>query len=336
MRQGHNPDIFLPRICQNLQSPITSSPSHGPGLALSILTTIFNLLPSASVSRYHVFLAVLKIVRSSGSFEILRPQLKSLGAWLSQWGVDEEDQRKLHLEISNAADEAGEKEQAYIYLLRALRNFSDDEASTEEAQSLSAKAISLALSDPRHFDFQDLTGLESVQCLRRTNPTLFELLEIFNAGQLDEFTVFCDEHEGWVETLGMDQTILARKMRLLTLASLAASTQSRALPYQQISKALQVPTEDVEVWVIDVIRARLVEGKLSQLDQTFLIHRCTYRVFGEKQWAEVAGRLDTWRNSLEGVLVVIRQEREKILNESERELREMERGNPNQGNAIAA
>ena len=78
------------------------------------------------------------------------------------------------------------------------------------------------------------------------------------------------------------------------------------------------------MWVIDVIRAGLVEGKLSQLNQTFLIHRSTYRVFGEKQWIEVQGRLDTWRASLEGVLGVIKQERLKMLSENERDLKEVE------------
>ena len=113
-------------------------------------------------------------------------------------------------------------------------------------------------------------------------------------------------------------------MRLLTLASLAASTPSRSLPYAHIARALQVPAEDVEMWVIDVIRAGLVEGKLSQLNQTFLIHRSTYRVFGEKQWTEVQGRLDTWRGSLNAVLEVVRSERIKMAGERERELRELE------------
>lgn len=45
-------------------------------------------------------------------------------------------------------------------------------------------------------------------------------------------------------------------------------------------------------------------------------------MFGEKQWTEVAGRLDTWRASLEGVLAVIRTEREKVVKEREREQRE--------------
>ena len=114
-------------------------------------------------------------------------------------------------------------------------------------------------------------------------------------------------------------------MRLLTLASLAASTPSRELEYKRISKALQVPPEDVEMWVIDVIRAGLVEGKLSQQKQVFLVHKTTYRVFGEKQWREVATRLDTWKESLRSVLEVVKRERQAADLQRERELHEVDR-----------
>jgi translation initiation factor 3 subunit M len=73
------------------------------------------------------------------------------------------------------------------------------------------------------------------------------------------------------------------------------------------------------MWVIDVIRAGLVEGRLSQQTQTFLIHRSTYRVFGDNQWREVASRLDMWRNSLVGVLQVIQQEKQRFQQEKEEE-----------------
>ncbi|KFY25467.1 hypothetical protein V493_04647 [Pseudogymnoascus sp. VKM F-4281 (FW-2241)] len=114
-------------------------------------------------------------------------------------------------------------------------------------------------------------------------------------------------------------------MRLLTLASLAASTSSRELEYKRIAKTLQIPAEDVEMWVIDVIRAGLVEGNLSQEKQVFLVHRTTYRVFGEKQWREVATRLDTWKDSLRNVLEVVRRERQAAEAQKERELHEVER-----------
>ena len=254
----------------------------------------------------------------------MKSQLKNIETWIVQWDTDDEDQRQLFLSIANAADEAGEVEQSYQYLLRALLTIPQGEVGSEEARSLSIRALKSALSYPTHFDFQDLTALDPIQALRKSNPIFFELLEIFNAELLDDYNDFKDEHEGWVEEQGLNNSSLHRKMRLLTLASLSASTQSRSLPYQQIARALQIPSDEVEMWVIDVIRAGLVEGKLSQLNQTFLIHRSTYRMFGEKQWVEVQGRLDTWRTSLEGVLAVVRQEREKVIKEKERELREVE------------
>ena len=264
------------------------------------------------------------MVRGSSSFENLRPQLKNLDSWVAQWESDEEDQRKLYLSIADVAEEAGEDEQSYLYLLRTLRTIPTDEVTSEEAHTLSVRALKSALLHPTHFDFQDLTAVDAIQALRKSDSTFFELLEIFNADLLDDFNDFKDEHDSWLEEQGLDNPILYRKMRLLTLASLAASTQSRSLPYQHIAKALQIPSEDVEMWVIDVIRAGLVEGKLSQLNQTFLIHRSTYRVFGEKQWIEVQGRLDTWRSGLEGVLAVVKQERERFFRDKERETREIE------------
>jgi translation initiation factor 3 subunit M len=278
-----------------------------------------------------VFLAILQVVRGTSTFEVLKPQLKNLESWAQLWELDDEDQQKLYQTISDVATDAGDRDQSYAYLLRALRTIPAGETSGQTAHDLSIRALKMALSHPSQFDFQDLTALDAVQALRKSEPVYFELLEIFSAEQLDEYNDFQDEHQGFIEKSGLNNDILTRKMRLLTLASLAASTQSRSLPYQHISRALKVPEEEVELWVIDVIRAGLVEGKLSQLNQTFLIHRSTYRVFGEKQWTEVSGRLETWRNSLEGVLGVIRQEREKMIREKERELKEAETKASGQG-----
>jgi translation initiation factor 3 subunit M len=320
VNQSPNVNIFLPKICQNLSAPISSSPQNGGGLALSILSTIFNTTQANSEVRYHVLLTILRVIRATSNFETLRPQLKQLDKWLEAWETDEDDARKLYLAVSDVAADAGEDHQAYTYLLRALRTFSSEEASSPEAHDLSLRALKSALTHPTHFDFQDLTDLDSIQALRNSDPIYFQLLEIFNSDSLDDYNDFKDEHDGWVDESGLDGAALNRKMRLLTLASMAASAgQTRSLAYDKIAKALQIPSEDVEMWVIDVIRAGLVEGKLSQSNQTFLIHRSTYRVFGDNQWREVASRLDMWRNSLVGVLQVIQQEKQRFVQEKEEE-----------------
>jgi translation initiation factor 3 subunit M len=215
--------------------------------------------------------------------------------------------------------------QGYQYVLKALRTFEASEVSSPEAEALSLRALKVALLSNTHYDFQDLTSLPTIQALSDSQPTYFELLEIFAEKELEDYNDFRDEHEGWIEEEELDNSRLHRKMRLLTLASVAASTNSRELEYKRIAKALQIPSEDVEMWVIDVIRAGLIEGKLSQQKQVFLVHRTTYRVFGEKQWREVATRLDQWKASLRAVKEVISRERQQAEAQKEREMQEAER-----------
>lgn len=289
------------------------------------MSTLFNSLNPEDNNRYHVFLAILRVVKTYSTYDSLRPQLRNLDAWLEQWQLSEENQRRLYLAISEVAQETGEEDAAYDYLVKALRTIPSEEASDEEARDLSIRALRTALVAPIHYDFQDLNSLDSIQALRNSAPVYYQLLEVFTAEQLEDLNDFEEEHNGWIEEQDLDAAVLYRKMRLLTLASLAASTGSdRSLPYAHIARALQIPSEEVEMWVIDVIRAGLVEGKLSQLNQTFLIHRSTYRVFGEKQWIEVASRLDGWKASLRNVLEVIREEKAAYIAQREQELRAVE------------
>ncbi|PBP28396.1 pci domain containing protein [Diplocarpon rosae] len=326
--QSPSVNMFLPRMCDHLSKPITTSPVNGSGLALNVLTTIFNLLQPDNEVRFNVFQAILRLVKTSGLYEMLRPQLTKLDAWLAEWEVDEEDQRNLFLQIADIAQEAGEEQQAYQYILKALRTFDpkeDGEITSTEAQTISLRALKAALLSDKHFDFHDLTSLPSIQALSDSHPIYSELLDIFAEKELEDYNDFRDENESWIEDEGLDNSKLHRKMRLLTLASVAASTNSRQLEYKRIIKALQIPPEDVEMWVIDVIRAGLIEGKLSQQKQVFLVHRTTYRVFGEKQWREVATRLDQWKESLRSVKEVISRERQAAEAQKEREMHEVER-----------
>jgi translation initiation factor 3 subunit M len=322
VHQSSDADVFLPRICTYLAKPITTSPQFGASLAISILSTIFNTLSATDSSRYHVLLAIVAVIRQSGSgiaFEALKPQLSSqLPTWLASWELDSDDTRKLHIAIAEASTAAGDEELAQSHVIQALQTIDAADVSKPESRELAVRALATALRRPTVFDFAPLTATDAVQALRSSDSTLFELLEIFTSDTLDAYETFVSATplssiSGGV--LAESADALQTKMRLLTLTSLAASTPSRSLPYASIASALRVPASDVEMWVIDTIRAGLVEGKLSQLKSEFLVHRATYRVFGEKQWSEVQGRLMVWRRSLENVLTVIRSERERFVRE---------------------
>ena len=161
--------MYLPPLCKNVSNPIATSPNNSASLSLSVLTTIFNVLQPDNDNRYHVFLAILRVVKTSSAFENLKPQLKHIDAWLAQWQSDEEEQRKLYLAIADAAQEGGEDEIAYQYLIKALRTIPAEEAANQEARDLSVRALKTALMHPAHFDFQDLTALDSIQALRKSD-----------------------------------------------------------------------------------------------------------------------------------------------------------------------
>lgn len=214
---------------------------------------------------------------------------------------------------------------SYEFVLKAVHTFGKDELASADAQRLALRAVKQALVSPTHYDFSDLMALPAVQALSDSNPVYFELLEICAEKDLEDYNDFNEEHNDFIEKEKLDGTVLYRKMRLLTFASLAAAQPSREIPYQSITKALQIPDNEIELWAIDVIRAGLVEGKLSQREKVFLVHRTVYRVFGEKQWRELSDRVEGWRRTIATVASALRKEQANAESARKREQEELER-----------
>ena len=131
--------------------------------------------------------------------------------------------------------------QSYQYLLRALRTYGAADAAsltTPEATALTLRTLKAALLSSTHFDFHDLNLLPTIQALSDSQPVWSDLLDIFSEKELEDYNDFCDEHENFLSENNLDGAVLHRKMRLVTLASLAASTPNREIPYARISKAL--------------------------------------------------------------------------------------------------
>ena len=277
-------------------------------------------MPLASAARYHVFIAILTVIKSTKSTESFKPlssQLESnIPLWLSAWKLDEEHARTLYETIADVAEATSYPDICYQYLLKALETIDPDSASEPETRDLAKRTLIAALTNPSVTDFTAITSSDAIQALRSSDNKLFELLELFSSDDYESYATYIASTP--LSSLSIPENateIMSTKMRQLTLASMAATSPTRSVAYSDIVKSLQIPPEDVEMWVIDTIRAGLVEGKLSQLRQELLVQRATYRLFGEKQWAEIQGRLMVWRRSLEGVLAVVKTEKERYLKE---------------------
>ncbi|OBT49869.1 hypothetical protein VE04_10053 [Pseudogymnoascus sp. 24MN13] len=326
--QSPNVNMFLPKVCENLSRPIVSSPLNSSGLALSVLTTVFNLLDPENEVRFNVFQAILQLVKKSGLYEMLRPQLKKLDTWIEEWDIDEEDQRKLFVQVADVAAEVGETEQSFQYLLRALRTFDAKDAaslSTPEATDVTLRARKSALISSTHFACDDVPAIPAIQALGDTHPARSELLEIVSEKELEDYTDFCDEHEHprrrrRPRRRGPAPQDAPPHPRLP--GRLHQQPRARAHAHRQDPPDPRRGRRDVG-HRRDPRRPR--RGQAVPGETGLRRHRTTNRVFGEKQVADVATRLDTWKDSLRNVLEVVRRERQAAEAQKERELREVER-----------
>jgi len=128
---------------------------------------------------------------------------------------------------------------------------------------------------------------------------------------LPQYAAWADSHPDAFAKYNLDKAQLEHKIRLLSLTTLGFQNVGRDLPYAAIADALQVPPAQVERWVIDVIRAGLLSGRLSQTTQTLHITRASARAFEREQWALLAKRLGAWKTGIADVLEVVAAARKK-------------------------
>jgi len=139
---------------------------------------------------------------------------------------------------------------------------------SKTTQPIALDAIATALSNPNIFSFDPLFKLDAILAVQ-THP-LFKLLQIFLNGGLDELHAWQQAHASTITEfrtslpihipsdganhgayIGLDVAQLERKIRLLALADLGFQNIGQDLPYAQVSATLQVPTSQIERWVID-------------------------------------------------------------------------------------
>ncbi|KAF7723879.1 hypothetical protein EC973_001551 [Apophysomyces ossiformis] len=281
-----------------LIATLTKTESTKTSLKQKILLNLYNALPAQSPLRYDAFIGLVDMTAQADELESMYSQLEHVDRWVKQWGIDANTERTLYSHLSQTLKQAGEEKLSYDFLLKQLNTYSADDAASTD---LAKEAIIRAVEIENYFAFEDLLQYNAIQKLKGT--TEFELLDVFLNGTLPTYNAFAAKHPELLKRLNGDNNV--QKIRLLSLASLGSENLARELTYAEIAKSLEISEDDVEMWVIDVIRAGLVEAKLDQLNKTVIVHRSIYRVFGKEQWKQLSTRLNTWKDSLNEILAVI-------------------------------
>ncbi|KAI0340745.1 PCI-domain-containing protein [Trametopsis cervina] len=275
---------------------ITSHTEPAP-VKYRILSNLFNALPRTSALRLPVSLALIQTANADDEVEQLQFSIQDVTKWLSEWGVSDEE-KSAYLKTLVDVYASREPEKSYQYELAYVRSLP---SSSSQAAALDAVATALRL--PCVFDYDALFRLDAVVAAK--DSELYSLLQIFLNDGLAEYKSWAEAHSGVFAQYKLDQSQLERKIRVLSLTTLAFQNVGRDLPYSSIAEVLQVEPREVERWVIDVLRTGLVTGKLSQVTKTFHVVRASARAFERAQWETLEKRLVAWKTGLSGVRDVV-------------------------------
>ncbi|KAI8391440.1 uncharacterized protein BYT42DRAFT_556858 [Radiomyces spectabilis] len=290
------PEAVLASAVKQVIETLTKTESSKTSLKQKILLNLYNALPGTSSLRYDTFIGLVDVTAKADELDSLYPQLEYVDTWAKQWGIDKEAERQLYNHLSEKLLQVGEERLSLDFLLKKLATYVEDDAAATECAK---EAVMRSVAMDNYFAFEDLLQFSAIQKLKGSPE--YQLLDVFLNGTLSSYKTFAESNKNMIK----DADSYFRKMRLLSLASLGSENLSRELTYAEIAKNLEISEDDVEMWVIDVIRAGLVEAKLDQLNKTVIVHRSIYRVFGKEQWQQLSTRLRTWKDNLNEILAVI-------------------------------
>ncbi|KAF5321762.1 hypothetical protein D9619_000587 [Psilocybe cf. subviscida] len=279
---------------------ISTSTSDRLSVKYRIVSNLFNSIPRTSPLRLTVYQTLLQIATSKDNLAVLGLTKSDVEKWLSEWDISAEEKSAFLKSIVDAHNAAEQPITALEYQLLYVQSLP---STSEAAKAAAVDVIATALRLPTIFDFDSLFKLDAVVAIK--DHELFSLLQVFLNGGLAEFRTWQQSHPQTLEKFQISPSDLENKIRLLTLASLAFKHIGQNLPYSTIAETLQVDGAEVEKWAIDVIRAGLVWGKLSQTTQSLHVSRATSRTFEREQWQALEKRLVAWKAGLAGILEVV-------------------------------
>ncbi|GAX79504.1 hypothetical protein CEUSTIGMA_g6945.t1 [Chlamydomonas eustigma] len=295
-----------PAAAKGLALALASKVDERSEQRLSALLNLYNvtsnkevqlpvLLVTAEYARKHTRLASMLTAVVKGRAE----------NWVSQWGLSDTQARELYLTLAalvKASQDKGPAPIEYLRLVIAALKLAVD-GDTEALTQLKPHAASAVAEYTRNPAFYqaDLGELPAVKTLA-SDPQyapLYKLMTCMLSGDISSFRSAATSEA--LELAGVSAEAALSKARTSALLALGTRAGHEEVSFTAIQTALDIPEEQVELFVVRAIGAKLLEGKIDQVKGSVSITRCTMRSFGHAEWKAVKTRLASWKESLVSV-----------------------------------
>ncbi|CAL9219158.1 unnamed protein product [Arabidopsis halleri] len=293
-------------IVKAIASKVAQQPSDKASLRLKILFNLYNLVDHP-YARFQVYMKALTLAVDGKVTEYIVSSFKKVDNFLKEWNIDIKDQRELFLAIANVLKENKSLvNESLKFLTKYLATFSNEDTQVlDEAKEEAVRAVIEFVKASTIFqcDLLDLPAVAQLEKDAKYAP-VYQLLKIFLTQRLNAYTEFQNANPEFLQSYGLADEDCVSKMRLLSLVDLA-SDESGKIPYASIKDALQVNEEDVELWIVKAITAKLIDCKMDQMNQVVIVSRSSEREFGTKQWQSLRTKLATWKDNISNIITTI-------------------------------
>ncbi|GMT22263.1 hypothetical protein PFISCL1PPCAC_13560, partial [Pristionchus fissidentatus] len=298
---------LLDTFCSQLTPAAFRGPGWGSpaGAAIRVLSNLFRGFVRLPKVQERIFSALLDLCREARLVSEMDVSQATLTGYFERWGSDTVMRRsilrKLHAALiaDNRADQAAK----VMIALLGLYTESDAESAIEDAQ----ECVRTAVVDPKSFSFDHIVRLSAVRQLEKKDPAMHKALQLFATGTYKDYQSFVKAHPTFVtEKLRVEEAILVKKMRLLTLMSIAEKDQLIKLSLLSTELGI-VDGEELEEFIIEAIQVNAISGKLNEKDRSLQVSTFQHRSFGREEWM-------TLQQRLRSLIASVKQSHENIKN----------------------
>lgn len=242
--------------------------------------------------RFQVYFYLVQLAGRTNQVDLVFKDVDSFKSQFLTSPPSNEQMQKLLRTLHSVLLNAKKSEPASEVMIMLLGTYTTENASQarEEAQ----RCIIASLADPDTFLLDHLLQLKPVKFLE--GELIHDLLKIFVFEKLEGYQKFYDNHKEFVTGLGLKHEDNMTKMKLLTFMQLA-ETRSQ-VSFGEIQKHLQLADGEVEDFLVDLLKTKLVRAKLDQANKVVYVSSTMHRTFTKQHWNHLHQLLTNWKTQL--------------------------------------
>ncbi|XP_025943476.1 eukaryotic translation initiation factor 3 subunit M isoform X4 [Apteryx rowi] len=330
-------EALIESLCEKL---VKFREGERPSLRLQLLSNLFHGMDKNTPVRYTVYCSLLKVASSCGAIQYIPTELDQVRKWISDWNLSTEKKHTLLRLLYDVLVDCKKSDTAAKVMVELLGSYTEDNASQArvDAHRCIVRALKdpntflfdhlLALKPVKFLEgelIHDLltifvsAKLASYVKFYQNNKDFIDSLAAMSSTMPRPASVKCSclsvvrnitggyRHACCLVSvfteerfqLGLLHEQNMAKMRLLTFMGMAV--ENKEISFDTMQQELQIGADDVEAFVIDAVKTKMVYCKIDQTQRKVVVSHSTHRTFGKQQWQQLYDTLNTWKQNLNQV-----------------------------------